>query len=171
MKAEARAPATTSPKIASGILNAARYASRSGVSPKCAPMTDSRSQPSTRLATRVTIMIAEARAIDIGNTLILRHRVSFASMPAKKRKRSALKRIRQTQRRTSMRTIGRSAARTAVRTAREVIAKGGATASEVIAAAASALDKAAKRGSIHKNSARRRKSRIAKAATKAKKKT
>jgi len=116
-------------------------------------------------------MIAEARAIDIGNTLILRHRVSFASMPAKKRKRSALKRIRQTQRRTSMRTIGRSAARTAVRTAREVIAKGGETASEVIAAAASALDKAAKRGSIHKNSARRRKSRIAKAATKAKKKT
>jgi small subunit ribosomal protein S20 len=52
-----------------------------------------------------------------------------------------------------------------------VIAKGGETASEVIAAAASALDKAAKRGSIHKNSARRRKSRIAKAATKAKKKT
>src|SRR5438552_99739 len=78
MKADARAPATTRPKIASGILKAARYASRSGVSPKCAPITDSRSQPSTRLATRVTIMIAEARAIDIGNTLILRHRVSFA---------------------------------------------------------------------------------------------
>ncbi len=70
-----------------------------------------------------------------------------------------------------MRTIGRSAARTAVRAAREVIAKGGETAGEMIAAAASALDKAAKRGSIHKNSARRRKSRIAKAATKAKKKT
>src|SRR2546421_6278254 len=78
MKADARAPATTSPKIASGILNAARYASRSGVSPKCAPMTDSRSQPSTRLATRVTIMIAEARAIDIGIPKILRHQVSFA---------------------------------------------------------------------------------------------
>src|SRR5256885_11752016 len=78
MKAEARAPATTSPKIESGILKAARYASRSGVSRKCEPMTDSRSQPSTRLATRVTIMIAEARAIDIGNTVILRHQVSFA---------------------------------------------------------------------------------------------
>src|SRR5438552_12746516 len=78
MKADARAPATTRPKIASGILKAARYASRSGVSPKCAPITDSRSQPSTRLATRVTIMIAEARAIDIGNTLILRHRVACA---------------------------------------------------------------------------------------------
>jgi len=116
-------------------------------------------------------MIAEARAIDIGNTWILRHRLSFAPMPAKKRKRSALKRIRQTQRRTSMRTIGRSAARTAVRTARDAIAKGTETAGEMIAAAASALDKAAKRGSIHKNSARRRRSRIAKAATKAKKKT
>ncbi len=92
-------------------------------------------------------------------------------MPAKKRKRSALKRIRQTQRRTSVRTIGRSAARTAVRAAREAIAKGGETASEMIAAAASALDKAAKRGSIHKNSARRRRSRVAKAASKAKKKS
>jgi small subunit ribosomal protein S20 len=116
-------------------------------------------------------MIAEARAIDIGNTEILRHRLSFAPMPAKKRKRSALKRIRQTQRRTSMRTIGRSAARTAVRTARDAISKGGEKAGEMISAAASALDKAAKRGSIHKNSARRRRSRIAKAATKAKKKS
>jgi small subunit ribosomal protein S20 len=114
-------------------------------------------------------MIAEARAIDIGNTLILRHRLSFARMPAKKRKRSALKRIRQTQRRTSMRTVGRSAARTAVRAAREAISKGGEAASEMISMAASALDKAAKRGAIHKNSARRRRSRIAKAATKAKK--
>jgi small subunit ribosomal protein S20 len=116
-------------------------------------------------------MIAEARAIDIGNTEIVRHRVSFGPMPAKKRKRSALKRIRQTQRRTSMRTIGRSAARTAVRTARDAIAKGTETASDMISAAASAFDKAAKRGSIHKNSARLRRSRIAKAATKAKKKT
>jgi small subunit ribosomal protein S20 len=58
-----------------------------------------------------------------------------------------------------------------VRTARDAIAKGTETASDMISAAASALDKAAKRGSIHKNSARRRRSRIAKAATKAKKKT
>src|SRR4029078_9412311 len=143
----------------------------SGVWPKCAPMTDRCSQPRTRLATRVTIMIADARAIDIGNTEIVRHRVSFASMPAKKRKRSALKRIRQTQRRTSMRTIGRSAARTAVRTARDAIAKGTETASDMISAAASALDKAAKGGEIHNTRPRRRRSRIAKAATKAKKKT
>src|SRR3979411_2118678 len=78
MKADASAPATTSPNMASGILNAAQKASSWGVSPKCARMTDRRTQPRTRLATRVTIMIAEARAIDIGNTVILRHRVSFA---------------------------------------------------------------------------------------------
>ena len=70
-----------------------------------------------------------------------------------------------------MRTVGRSAARTAVRAARDAIAKGSEAAADVIAAAASALDKAAKRGSIHKNSARRRRSRIAKAAAKGKKKT
>src|SRR5438034_996430 len=61
-------------------------------------------------------------------------------MATKKRKRSALKRIRQTQRRTTVKTIGRSAARTAVRTAREAIAKGGEAAADVIAAAAGALD-------------------------------
>ena len=82
-----------------------------------------------------------------------------------------LKRIRQTQRRTTVKTIGRSAARTAVRTAREAIAKGSEAAADVIAAAASALDRAAKRGAIHKNSARRRRSRIAKASSKAKKKS
>jgi len=70
-----------------------------------------------------------------------------------------------------MRTVGRSAARTAVRAARDAIAKGSEAAADVISAAASALDKAAKRGSIHKNSARRRRSRIAKAAAKGKKKT
>jgi small subunit ribosomal protein S20 len=89
-------------------------------------------------------------------------------MATKKRKRSALKRIRQTQRRTGVKTIGRSAARTAVRAAREAIAKGGEAAAEALAAAASALDRAAKRGAIHRNSARRRKSRIARAAAKSK---
>ena len=91
-------------------------------------------------------------------------------MAAKKRKRSALKRIRQTARRTAIKTIARSAARTAVRTAREAIAKDGGDASGAIAAAASALDRATKRGAIHRNSARRRRGRIAKAAARAKKK-
>ena len=85
------------------------------------------------------------------------------------KKRSALKRIRQNVRRTAIKTLGRSSARTAVRTARIAIAKGE-KAAEAVSAAASALDKAAKRGAIHKNAASRRRSRIAKAAVKATKK-
>ena len=87
-------------------------------------------------------------------------------MATKKRKRSALKRIRQTTRRTVTKQAGRSAARTAVRTARTEIAKGGEGAGDAVKAAQSALDRAAKRGSIHKNAASRRKGRIAKAAAK-----
>ena len=87
-------------------------------------------------------------------------------MATKKRKRSALKRIRQTVRRTTTKQAGRSAARTAVRTARTEIAAGGEGAKDALKAAQSALDRAAKRGSIHKNAASRRKGRIAKAAAK-----
>jgi small subunit ribosomal protein S20 len=83
-------------------------------------------------------------------------------MATKKKKRSSLKRMRQTQRRTSIKTIARSAARTAVRTARQAIEQGGEAVQEVVAEAASVLDRAAKRGAIHKNAARRGRSRIAK---------
>src|SRR5438309_7863944 len=79
MNADASAPATRRPKIASGILNAAMNASRSGEPPNVAPSTESRSQPRTRLATSVPIMIADARATDIGTELILRHPLSFAA--------------------------------------------------------------------------------------------
>ena len=79
-----------------------------------------------------------------------------------KKKRSALKRIRQTRRRTNIKTLARSASRTAVKRAREA----GTGTADLVRAAASALDKAAKRGGIHKNAARRRKSRLAKAANK-----
>jgi small subunit ribosomal protein S20 len=79
-----------------------------------------------------------------------------------KKKRSALKRIRQTRRRTAIKTLARSASRTAVKRARE----GGTDAAQLLREAASALDKAAKRGGIHKNAARRRRSRLAKAANK-----
>lgn len=89
-------------------------------------------------------------------------------MATKKRKRSALKRIRQTVRRTATKQAGRSAARTAVRTARTAIAKGADTAPAALRDAQSMLDRAAKRGSIHKNAASRRKGRIAKAAAKQK---
>ncbi len=87
-----------------------------------------------------------------------------------KKKRSALKRIRQTVRRTVTKTLGRSAARTAVKTARAAIVSGEDVATAVTAAA-SALGKAAKRGAIHRNSAARRRGRIAKAAAKASKAT
>jgi small subunit ribosomal protein S20 len=79
-----------------------------------------------------------------------------------KKKRSALKRIRQTRRRTTIKTLARSASRTAVRTARDAVTKGGSGVQDAIRAAASALDRAVKRGGIHKNAARRRRSRLAK---------
>lgn len=87
-------------------------------------------------------------------------------MATKKKKRSSLKRIRQTQRRTTIKTLARSAARTAVKSARDAVEKGGDAMYEAIAEAASVLDRAAKRGAIHKNAARRGRSRIAKRAAK-----
>ena len=66
MNAEASAPATSRSKTAFGIRKAAQNASSCGDSPNVAPMTERRSQPSTRLATRVAIMMIEARATDIG---------------------------------------------------------------------------------------------------------
>jgi small subunit ribosomal protein S20 len=83
-------------------------------------------------------------------------------MATKKRKRSALKRIRQTTRRTSIKTLARSAARSAVKTARAALEKGGEAAESAVAEASSILDRAAKRGAIHKNAARRGRSRLAK---------
>jgi small subunit ribosomal protein S20 len=83
-----------------------------------------------------------------------------------KKKRSALKRIRQTQRRTRIKTIARSAARTAVRTARQAIEQGADTAQERMAEAASLLDRARKRGAIHKNAAARGRSRLARRSVK-----
>lgn len=87
-------------------------------------------------------------------------------MATKKKKRSSLKRMRQTQRRTSIKTLARSAARTAVKAARSAIEQGGETVGETVAEAASILDRAAKRGAIHKNAARRGRSRLAKRETK-----
>ena len=84
-----------------------------------------------------------------------------------KKKRSALKRIRQNPRRAATKTLARSSARTAVQSARAAIATGGDEVESLLAEAKSALDRAAKRGAIHPNAAARRKSRIAKAAAKA----
>ena len=79
-----------------------------------------------------------------------------------KKKRSALKRIRQAPRRAAVKVLTRSSARTAVKSAREAVDSKVEGAAEVVRAAASALDKAVKRGGIHRNAAARKKSRLAK---------
>lgn len=83
-------------------------------------------------------------------------------MAAKKRKLTALKRIRQTLRRTARRRAIRSAVRSIARAARELGTQ------EALRAAQATFDRAAARGSIHKNAAARRKSRLMKAAAKKK---
>ena len=84
------------------------------------------------------------------------------SLRMPKKKRSALKRIRQTRRRTTIKTLAKSSARTAVKAARDATAD----ITDAVRRAASALDKASKRGAIHKNAARRSKSRLMKRAAK-----
>ena len=83
-----------------------------------------------------------------------------------KKKRSALKRIRQAPRRAAIKVLTRSAARTAVKSARAALESKADGAADAVRAAASALDKAVKRGGIHKNAAGRKKSRLAKRAAK-----
>ncbi|HAF10935.1 MAG TPA: 30S ribosomal protein S20 [Chloroflexi bacterium] len=83
-----------------------------------------------------------------------------------KKKRSALKRIRQAPRRAEIKVLTRSSARTAVKSARAAIDSNAEGAADAVRAAASALDKAVKRGGIHKNAAARKKSRLAKRAGK-----
>jgi small subunit ribosomal protein S20 len=83
-----------------------------------------------------------------------------------KKKRSALKRIRQAPRRAAIKVLARSAARTAVKSARAALESKSEGSADAVRAAASALDKAVKRGGIHKNAAARKKSRLAKRAAK-----
>lgn len=81
---------------------------------------------------------------------------------------SAIKRNRSSKRRAARNQAARSKARTAVKDARVAIASGE-DVSKNVNAAASALDKAAEKGIIHKRNAARRKSRLMKAAAKAQK--
>jgi small subunit ribosomal protein S20 len=82
--------------------------------------------------------------------------------------KSAIKRIRSSNRRAARNKVVRTYARTAVRTAREAIdpATEAKDMSAAVNAAASALDKAASKGVVHKRNAARRKSRLMKAAAK-----
>jgi len=78
--------------------------------------------------------------------------------------RSALKRIRSSEKKRKRNQIFRSAARTQVKKARQLITKQGRTeeSEAAVRQAISALDKAAQKGVIHKNNAARRKSRLMK---------
>ncbi len=84
--------------------------------------------------------------------------------------KSALKMIRVAQRRKQRNAPVRSELKTLIKTARQEIAGGQLGDAQVdVREAASALDKAAKRGVIHKNAASRRKSRLMKMLAKAEK--
>lgn len=76
---------------------------------------------------------------------------------------SANKRIRQNARRQERNRARRTALKTASRRTIEIIASGDATAAaSALRSLAADLDRAADRGTIHKNAAARRKSRLAK---------
>ena len=78
--------------------------------------------------------------------------------------RSAMKRIRSSEKKRQRNRIFRSSARTYVKKARQLITEQGKTEESEAAVhqAISALDKAAQKGVIHKNNAARRKSRLIK---------
>jgi small subunit ribosomal protein S20 len=76
-------------------------------------------------------------------------------------KQSAIKRLRSAERRRLRNRVYRGGARTAVKKARDLMGRGRVEeAREAVRQAASALDKAAEKGIIHKNNAARRKARL-----------
>ena len=86
--------------------------------------------------------------------------------------KSAIKRIRSSERRRRINQVHRSRARTFVRRTRTLIAAGQFEQAEAMALqAASALDKAAQKGIIHKNKAARSKSRLMRQLNQAKMRT
>ena len=82
---------------------------------------------------------------------------------------SAIKRIRSSERRRKINQVHRSRARTYIKRSRALISAGRLEEAELLVLeAASALDKAAQKGVIHKNNAARRKSRLIKSLNRAK---
>lgn len=76
--------------------------------------------------------------------------------------KSAIKHIKTSEKRHQRNVAVKSGARTYVKKARTAIAQNPAEAQESVVAAISALDRAAKKGVIHRNNAARRKSRLMK---------
>jgi small subunit ribosomal protein S20 len=82
---------------------------------------------------------------------------------------SAIKEIRRSERRRNINQVHRSRARTYIKRTRRLLAAGQLEEAEVTARqAASALDRAAQKGVIHRNNAARRKSRLLKQLNQAK---
>jgi len=75
--------------------------------------------------------------------------------------KSAKKRMRQSERRRARNRMVRSKVRTAVKTARATVVAGGPDARAAVLEAIRALDKAVTRGVIHRNTAARKKSALA----------
>jgi small subunit ribosomal protein S20 len=83
--------------------------------------------------------------------------------------KSAIKEIRASERRRKVNQLHRSRARTQVKETRLLIEDGElAEAQEMLSRASSALDKAAKKGALHRNTAARRKSRLMRSLSRAK---
>jgi small subunit ribosomal protein S20 len=79
----------------------------------------------------------------------------------KKKSKSVLKNIRQTERRTAVNRMNRTRVRTAIRQMRAALSGGDAAAAEKLAPATfSAIDKAIQKGTLHRNTANRYKSRL-----------
>ncbi|MGA9882744.1 MAG: 30S ribosomal protein S20 [Candidatus Acidiferrales bacterium] len=79
----------------------------------------------------------------------------------RKKSKSVLKNIRQTERRTAMNRMNRTRVRTAIRQMRAALAGGdAAAATKLVPATFSAIDKAIQKGTLHGNTAKRYKSRL-----------
>lgn len=86
--------------------------------------------------------------------------------------KSAIKRVRSTERKQKVNVIHRSRARTYIKKARQLIVAGQFDEAEVmVRQAGAALDKAAQKGIIHENNAARRKARLVQQLNKAKQQT
>jgi len=82
--------------------------------------------------------------------------------------KSAIKRVEVAKKKALKNSMRKSALKTAIKKCNEAIAANGASASSVLNATIKAIDKAAAKNVIHKNTAARRKSKLAKALNAAK---
>lgn len=78
--------------------------------------------------------------------------------------KSAIKRVKVTETKSIQNTIKKSALKTSIKKCSEAIENSDANKAEIMKDTVKAIDKAAAKGLLHKNTAARRKSRLAKAA-------